>query len=303
MTMRRTARSLLLTLVFVVSAVIQVSAEDSLDTARQLYAAAAYDEALAMLDRLHGLASDEAAPELEQERALCLLALNRVADAERAIAAVVQANPLYVPDGSAVSPRVRATFQDVRTRLMPDLVRTTFARARASFDRHEYAQAIVDFDVVLALMRDAPDALRGNAGLEDLAVLAQGFKTLSEAALKPVEAPAPAQAEAPPPTPASEDNPVDRIFDATMAGVTPPVTINQEVPQWRPMMGTPPSDPGLIAVTINESGLVEHLEIIRSLHPSYDVLLRKLSEKWQYMPATYNGMKVKFRKSIRLALR
>ena len=302
MTMRRTARSLLLTLLFVVSAVIQVSAEDSLDTARQLYAAAAYDEALAMLDRLHGLASDEAAPELEQERALCLLALNRVADAERAIAAVVQANPLYVPD-SAVSPRVRATFQDVRTRLMPDLVRTTFARARASFDRHEYPQAIVDFDTVLVLMRDAPDALRGNAGLEDLAVLAQGFKTLSEAALKPVETPAPAQAEAPPPTPPSEDNLIDRIFDATMAGVTPPVTINQEVPQWRPMMGTPPSDPGLVAVTINESGLVERLEIIRSLHPSYDVLLRKLSEKWQYMPATYNGMKVKFRKSIRLALR
>ena len=304
MTMRRTARSLLLTLLFVVSAVIQVSAEDSLDTARQLYAAAAYDEALAMLDRLHGLASDEAAPELEQERALCLLALNRVADAERAIAAVVQANPLYVPDGSAVSPRVRATFHDVRTRLMPDLVRTTFARARASFDRNEYARALVDFDIVLALMRDAPDAFRGNAGLEDLAVLAQGFKTLSEAALKPVETPAPAQAEAPPPTaPPSEDNLVERIFDATMAGVTPPVTINQEVPQWRPMMGTPPSDPGLIAVTISESGLVERLEIIRSLHPSYDVLLRKLSEKWQYMPATYDGMKVKFRKSIRLALR
>jgi tetratricopeptide (TPR) repeat protein len=283
--------------VLIVVALLHVSAaaaaaEDTLDTARQLYAAAAYDEALAMLDRLHG-ASDAPAPELEQERALCLLALNRIADAERAIGAVVQANPAYVPDGS-VSPRVRATFQDVRARLLPDIARSVFAKARAAYDRKEYAQALHDLDVLLTLTRDLPEGLRGNDDFENLKLLAEGFRILSEAALKTVETPAAIPQEV-----AS----IERIFDATVPGVVPPVVVKQDVPEWRPLMGPPPRTPGLIAVTIDEEGTVERLEIIRSLHASYDALLQAAAQKWSYVPASHDGVKVKFRKSIRLALR
>ena len=273
-----------------------VFAEDSLDTARQLYAAAAYDEALAMLNRLHG-ASDAAAPELEQERALCFLALNRVADAEQAIASAVQANPLYLPDASAVAPRVRATFQEVRARLLPDLVRTAFARARASFTQKEYAKALADFDVVLALTRDVPDAVRDKDGLEDIRLLAEGFKTLTVAALVPPPVPQL------PPTAPEEGASVERIFDATVPGVAPPMIIKQDVPQWRPSMGTPPPVPGLLSVMIDERGLVERVEMVRPLHPTYDSLLLAATQKWSYAPATHNGVKVKFRKIIRLELK
>jgi TonB family protein len=293
MMMQAAIRLLLAVLLFTAMAVVPVFAEDSLDSARQLYAAASYDDALAMLDRLQGL-SEAAAPELQQERALCLLALNRLSDAEKAITVVVQANPLYIPDGSTVSPRVRTTFQDVRGRLIPDIVRASFGRARASFAQKEYAQALAELDIVLALTRDLPASMPGKSEMDDLRVLADGFKTLSEAAL------------APPPEPAAlpeEDAAIDRVFDATVPGVQPPVVITQEVPEWRPSMGRPPTTGGMINVTIDEQGTVERVDIIRSLNPSYDSQLLAATQKWSYVPASHNGAKVKFRKAIRLTFR
>src|SRR5205807_2368275 len=82
--------------------------------ARGLYASAAYDEALALLNRMH--ASERPAAEarvIEQYRAFCLLALGRAADAERAIEAVVTAEPSYHPSDNDVSPRIRNAFADV----------------------------------------------------------------------------------------------------------------------------------------------------------------------------------------------
>jgi tetratricopeptide (TPR) repeat protein len=283
--------------VFVVLALAPpVCAEDSLDAARELYAAAAYDDALAMLNRLHGT-SDAAAPELEQERALCLLALNQVPDAERAIAVVVQANPLYLPDASTVAPRVRAAFHDVRARLLPDLARSTYARARASFTQKEYARALADLDVVLALTTNLPEAARDKESLHDIRMLAEGFKQLTEAALAPPPAP-PAAAVVP-----EEAASVERIFDATVPGVQQPAIIKQDVPAWRPSMGTPPGIAGLLSVTIDSRGLVERAEMIRPLNPTFDSQLLAATEKWSYVPAMHEGVRVKFRKIIRLELR
>src|SRR5262245_49080613 len=87
----------------VIAAIISIPAKalDSLTAARDLYAAAEYEDALAVLNRLQPTAS---APDerrtIEQYRAYCLLALGRSADAEKAIAAVVAATPLYKPSGA-----------------------------------------------------------------------------------------------------------------------------------------------------------------------------------------------------------
>ena len=58
---------------------------------------------------------------IEQYRSLCLLALGRGSEAESAIAAVVTADPAYLPGDAEASPRVRAAFSDVRRRLLPDI--------------------------------------------------------------------------------------------------------------------------------------------------------------------------------------
>ena len=97
-----------------------VRAQDSdLTAARDLYASAAYDDALSMLNRLR--AADHPASQLraiEQYRAFCLLALGRSSDAEKAIEAVVAAEPSYHPSDNDVSPRVRLAFTEVRRRML-----------------------------------------------------------------------------------------------------------------------------------------------------------------------------------------
>ena len=92
-----------------------VFADDSLATARDLYASAAYEDALAMLGRLNttGLRNDDGRV-ADQYRALCLLALGKTSEASQAIESVVAADPAYHPTDGEVSPRVRAVFSDVR---------------------------------------------------------------------------------------------------------------------------------------------------------------------------------------------
>ncbi|HXE79836.1 MAG TPA: TonB family protein [Vicinamibacterales bacterium] len=302
-------RCVLLALLFVVAAVAPVRAADSLDAARELYAAAAYDEALAMLQRLQQSPDPPSDAELQQERALCLLALNRSAEAEEAIAAVVKAQPLYIPDPSLVSPRVRAAFLDVRRRLTPEIAREYFARGREHFERKDYERAVDSFEVVLELTREVDAA--GDPSLGDVRTLAEGFRTLSQAAIDEAEraraeaeaaaaAAAAAEAEA---KEGEEELAVARVFDHTSPGVTAPVIIKQQVPEWRPFMGTPPGIHGLMSITIDERGRVERAEILRSLHPAYDRRLLQAAADWSYEPATRNGQPVKFRKVLRLTLR
>ena len=56
-------------------------AQDSLQSAKDLYASASYDDALTMLGRLR---TPDAKPEVEQFRVFCLIALGRTAEAEKA---------------------------------------------------------------------------------------------------------------------------------------------------------------------------------------------------------------------------
>src|SRR5258708_21361635 len=101
---------------------IPTHAADPLSTARDLYAAAEYEDALVLLNQLQP--GDHAPDErraIEQYRAYCLLALGRSADAEKAIAAVVTATPLYKPSAADASPRLRTASSDVHRRMLPTI--------------------------------------------------------------------------------------------------------------------------------------------------------------------------------------
>ena len=50
-------------------------------------------------------------------------------EAESAIAAVVTADPSYLPGEAEASPRVRAAFSDVRRRLLPEIASARYARS------------------------------------------------------------------------------------------------------------------------------------------------------------------------------
>src|SRR5262249_18364279 len=77
---------------------------DPVATARELYAAAAYEDALAVLNKLRATDTrPEDTSSIEQYRAFCLLALGRRDDAEAAIAAVVSRAPSYHPSDADAS--------------------------------------------------------------------------------------------------------------------------------------------------------------------------------------------------------
>src|SRR5688572_7450003 len=247
--MRRITATLALTLALAAPAAAQTDA-NPLSAARDLYASARYDEALAVLNAIRPAESTDR-KSVEQYRSLCLLALGRGTEAEGAIAAVVMEDPLYQPSEAEASPRVRAAFTEVRQRLLPELVSSRYAEAKGSFDRKDFALAEQQFRHVMSLLDDPQMAGR----LMDLRVLVTGFLDLSARAAAPPPAAKPAAPAAPAPLPTSTMRPTPgRIYQAEDDGVTIAVPIKQEVPRVPNAVTTVARDRGLLELVIDEQG-------------------------------------------------
>ena len=96
----------------------RLHAQDSLEAARQLYAAAEYTSALSMLNALSTTNSPrEERRAIALYRTLCLLAVGRGTEADRAIEAMVSADPLYRPDADEIPPRYVTPVTRVPSRI------------------------------------------------------------------------------------------------------------------------------------------------------------------------------------------
>jgi TonB family protein len=296
---RRLIAPFLLAASFAHSALGQVPGRDVVGPARDLYASARYDEALAVLNDLRpddvaNAVSDRKS--IEQYRSLCLLALGRGTEAESAIAAVVTADPSYQPGEVEASPRVRAAFSDVRRRLLPDIANSRYGEAKALFDRKDYATAARQFRQVVLLLDD-PDM---GGKLPDLRTLVTGFLDLSvAAATPPPEPPKPVApvAPAPPPVPQADPN---RIYTMGDKDVIPPVVIRQDMPRLTPMTKLQARERGVIEIVIDEQGRVTFVSIRESVHPIFDSELMTMGREWRYQPATLQGKPVRYRKMIQI---
>ena len=273
--------------------------ENPLSAARDLYASARYDEALAVLNGLQpsdGVTSDRKS--IEQYRSLCLLALGRGTEAESAIAAVVTADPLFMPGEADASPRVRTAFSDVRQRLLPEIAATRYAAAKAAFDRKDFASAELQFRDLLALLNDPQMAGR----LNDLRTLAIGFVDLATAAAAPPPEPKKVDPPVAAPAAAPAEPAEAHVWTADESGVTPPVVLRQDVPRVPTGFSAQARDHGLLELLIDEQGRVINLTLRISLHPMYDPMLLAAARDWKYKPATVGGVPVKFRKLIQVTL-
>jgi TonB family protein len=282
---------------------VAVEAQESIQAAQSLYASASYDEALAVLDRLqHQSMAPADARAVQQNRALCLLALGRSQDAEVAIAAVVNADPAYRPDETSASPRVRAAFKEVRSRLLPGIIQARYNDARALYDKKSWADAAKGFKEALALSTDPDLSEAQTKELGEFRVLADGFLKLAEAAATPPPPPAPAPESTAAPVPAAAALPAidfDRVFNLGDPDVTPPVTIRQEMPRVMrtssPLVGA-----GVIEIIIGKNGAVERATIIQRMQSAYDRMVLDATKNWRYRPAEAAGQPVRFRKQIRI---
>lgn len=296
---RRLIAPFLLAASFAHSAMGQVPGpRDVVGTARDLYTSARYDEALAVLNDLRPADTASAVADrksIEQYRSLCLLALGRGTEAESAIAAVVTADPSYLPGEAEASPRVRSAFSDVRRRLLPDIASARYTEARASFDRKDHAAAVQQFRLTIALIDD-PDM---GGKLTDLRTLSAGFLDLAVAAMTPPPAPKPAApvTPVPPPAPAPEPN---RIYTMGDSEVTAPGIIRQDMPRLTPLMKTQAKERGVIEIVIDQFGRVSFAAIRTSVHPMFDAELLSAARDWRYQPATLAGKAVKYRKMIQI---
>ena len=274
-------------------------AQETVASARDLYTAANYEDALVVLSRLDSPSSQPSdRMAINQYRAFCLLALGRMAEAERAIEAVLSVDLLYHPADADMSPRLRSAFAGVRQRILPAIVQQEYARAKTAFDRKEFPAAIAQFDRVLQALA-SPDlgAAAASSPLADLRTLASGFRDLSIKAVAPPQEP-----PALPPAPVVAAAPVIRgIYGGSEAGVLPPVTVRQTLPPF-------PRDlvsrrDGVLELVISEVGAVESAVMRSSINPRYDLIVLTAAKSWKYQPATLNGIPIKFRKLINISLK
>ena len=283
------------------------AAQDSLSSARDLYASAAYEDALAVLNRLSETnRSQDDVRAIEQYRAFCLLALGRTAEADRAIEAVIAGEPNFHPADSDVSPRVRAAFADVRRRMLPGIIQQKYTEAKATYDRKNFMAASQAFRQVLDMMND-PDAVAAakQSPLSDLKTLAIGFRDLAVNAAEPPPLPAERfKADAPPPAPAAVPLPppaIPNIYSAADPNVLPPVVILQDLPAYPGQVVV--GKVGMIEIIIDENGQVETAMMRKSVSPTYDALALATAKTWRYRPAVLNGIPVKYRKAVQVTVR
>ncbi len=149
-----------------------------LESARALYAAAAYDDALTTLNTLRASDATEDVGRVEYYRALCLLAVGKTSEADAAIEMAVNALPFTQPSPTDTSPHVRAAFREVRRRVLPTIIERRYADAKAAFDRKDSAAA-ERFREVVALI-DEPDIqdAASQAGLAQTRALAADYLAL-----------------------------------------------------------------------------------------------------------------------------
>jgi hypothetical protein len=272
----------------VVMAAARVEAA-SLSEARDLYAAAAYGDALRMLDGLlQGGHAREDRQAIELYRVLCLVALGRQADADLAIEGMIQRDPFYRVTSEDVPPRLRASFADTRKRLLPVVVQQDYTAAKSAFDRKDFARAGETFGHVLKLLAEpeiAPQA--SQPPLSDLKTLAEGFRDLS------VKSGAP-------PASSRELPAAGRIYTAEDRRVVPPAIVKQRVPPFRGKFTSPGE--GVVEIIIGSTGEVESARMVVPLQAQYDAQVVNAAKGWQYKPATFNGIPVMFRKQVKISL-
>ena len=288
-TIRRTLAILLLS-------AASAAAQDSLDPVRHLYASAEYEEALTAIGRLKSNADLGGVVEIDRYRALCLIALGRSAEADQAIETTVTLDPLYQPAAADASPRVRAAFAAVRNRVLPTVVRSLYASAKAAYDRKAFAEAADGLNKTVRVI----DSLEGrNPELGDLRMLASGFLDLSQAAIaKPAPAPAPTPAQ------------VNLVEVPVARAPAPPLPFSnvvakrQDLPQLPFSLAvTKGQYRGTVEVEINEAGNVVGVRVIQSVHVLYDPLLLIAARDWKYEPARIDGRPMAVRKRVEVVLK
>ena len=309
-----------------VAAQIGIGAQDSLTAAKDLYASAAYEDALSTLTRLTegGGAAPDIARQVDEYRAFCLYALGRTGEAESVAETMIRREPMLMLDSADVSPRLEVMFASVRKRLLPGLIRERFKTARTALEQKKLAEAEPQLVEAKLMIADAEKLAIQDGGLADLSVLVDGFLQLVRstadqrqataqpaAANGPQESPA-ATASAPTapaatapasrrPEPAPVPASAPRVYTVDDVGVVPPAVINQRIPAMTPdlvRITKAMNTSAVVEIVIDEKGDVVDATIIKSVNTSFDNIVIGAARRWKYRPALKDGVAVRYVKTL-----
>jgi TonB family protein len=295
-------------------------AQDTLQRVKDLYASAAYEDALGVLGRIQ---NSEQRLEIERYRVYCLIALDRSAEAEKAILGILSEDPLYSPEDAA--PRVVDLFKRVKRQAAPQIARSLYSDGKSAMARQDRDRAVRKFEQLLQITDDAE--LKNDSLISELRLLASGFLDLARASApaettKPTPAatagtvPAPTTSAVPGPGPsAGRQPPVTNaapVPNANNGGaangtavVTPPVPLRQDLPRWVPYDNATRQAEfrGAIKVTISAEGKVQAAEIVTPTDRTYDRQLLNAARSWLYEPAKRDGVPIASEKIVAVYLR
>jgi Gram-negative bacterial TonB protein C-terminal len=296
-----------------VAAQAGLGAQDSLSAAKDLYASAAYEDALTTLTRLtDGATAPEIARQVDEYRAFCLYALGRTGEAESVAESIIRREPLMKLDAADASPRLEMMFSNVRKRLLPALIRDRFRTARSALDQKNLSAAEPPLVEARLMIAEAEKLGVKDDGLADLTVLVDGFLQLVRTTPEQRPAPQPAagippdaaslaarQRVEPLPAPSAVNSP--HVYTVDDVGVTPPVVLSQRMPSMTPEMlrvVKAMNTNAILDVLIDERGDVMDAIIRKSLNPSFDNLVAGAARRWKYRPAVKDGVAVRYTKTI-----
>ena len=176
---RHLMRTVVIIAIGLAAAGSSLHAQDQLRAAKDQYASAAYEDALATLSRVPASQSaPEVAREVDQYRAFALYALGRTKEAESVAESMIRREPLAQLDSADASPRLEQMFTDVRKRLLPSMVRERFRAARIALDEKRFDAAEPPLREARLMIATAEKLGVEDDGLGDLSVLVDGFLDL-----------------------------------------------------------------------------------------------------------------------------
>ena len=281
---------LLVGAVLVATRAVGLGADSPLADAKTLYASASYEAALQALDRVEDTPPSN---EVLEYRALCLLALGRMADAQKVTETLVSGSPMLVPSFEEFPPRFVTLVSDTRKKLLPALARQLFAKGREQFHADKKQDAARQFEQVLVLTNDP--VVRDAAEGVDLRTLASGYLDLLRAQTQPASTVQAVVAPAPAPAPVRQP--------ARNAAVSQAVVLRQTLPAWTVRMMTSGGEmKGAIRVTIGVDGKVKSATMVTPIHPAYDSQVLAATRDWLYDPATLDGKPVESERLIELRI-
>ena len=291
---------------------VALGAQDGLSAAQALYADARYEEALKAFDALKAAGGQppRTALAIEQGRAFCLLALDRGADAQQAIEAMLRLDPSFTLSADETPPKIRNAFRDVRRRALAGVLQEVYERAKQAYERKAYDEAVVGFGQVLALLDD-PDLVLDAGPRADMRLVAKAFGDLAKAASTPPPTAPPSgppasggaaavDASAPPrggaaPAGTRGGASTEPLYDAASKDVTAPVPERTDFRIPDSLRRSLPTGDVVVELVVSAAGTVESVTVRQSPDAVFAALVSRAVMDWRYRPATKAGKPVRYR--------